>query len=132
MRDKLLMCQVLEFPVQFGWLYDKYDNSFFQGLKKGAINSDVLIIFVHVLSRTSLNSMRKCILQRSISHIDFGMLLNISRVSSWLNGLKWVRVAQLLDSGVYSFECWNWDLHDLIDKKVSKFICQLCLRWDIW
>ena len=84
--------------------------AFFQDWRKDPLNSDLLIIFVHVLSRIHLNSIRKFMLQGSTSHVVFFMLFSIFRVSSSLIGLNWVRFLHFYDGGVYNFDCWNWDL----------------------
>ena len=84
-------------------------TAFSQDWRKEPLNSDVLIIFVHVLSRTPVNAMKKFILQRYTSHVVFFMLFSIFRVFSSLIGLNWVRFAQFCDGGVYKFDCSNWD-----------------------
>ena len=100
-------------PVWMFW-WDVWQQLPSRVEERSHLNSDVLIIFVHIFSRTFLNSMRKCMLQGSISQVVIFMLLSISRVSCWLIGLKCVRVMQFLEGGIYRFDSWNSDLIFLI------------------
>ena len=81
-------------PCNLQDLMSSLITAFFQDWRKEPFNSDFLMIFVHVLSRTPVNATKKFILQRYTSHVAFFMLFSIFRVFSSLIGLNWVRFAQ--------------------------------------